>query len=171
MLKVEKLSLALLQLNQTEIVHIKESIIDDIKHLPMNLSSVKEKEEDIIRVLSEGFWKELDYEKCEYIKDNLTNIMKHKLLQEREIIKLDLDDLIVKRKWIEFGPEGEGDYVVNYREKIEKKILELADTHPVLTKIKKDIAITESDLANLEDTLNSPELFINEDNLRITFNQ
>ncbi len=171
MLKVEKLSLALLQLNQTEIVHIKESIIDDIKHLPMNLSSVKEKEEDIIRVLSEGFWKELDYEKCEYIKDNLTNIMKHKLLQEREIIKLDLDDLIVERKWIEFGPEGEGDYVANYREKIEKKILELADTHPVLTKIKKDIAITESDLADLEDTLNSRELFINEDNLRITFNQ
>jgi len=86
-------------------------------------------------------------------------------------LKLDIDDLIVERKWIEFGPEGEGDYIVNYREKIEKKILELTETHPVIKKIKNDIPITELDLADLEDTLNSPELFMNEDNLRVAFGQ
>ena len=170
-LKTEKLGLALLRNNQEEIRSIKESIIEDIKHLPINLSSVMEKEEHINRVLSENFWQDLDYEKCEYLKENLSEIMRHKLIQEREIVRLDLDDLIAERKWIEFGPEGEGDYIVNYREKIERRILELAETHPVLIKIKNDIPISEIDLSDLEDTLNSPELYINEDNFRKTFTE
>lgn len=168
-LKTEKLGLAILQSNQEEINQIKESIIDDIKRLPRNLSSVKQKEEQINNVLSENFWQAIDYDKCEYIKENLTDIMKHKLPKEREIVKLDIDDLIVERKWIEFGPQGERDYVTSYREKVEKKILDLTEKHPVLNKIKNDISITDEDLANLEDTLNSPELYINEDNLRKTF--
>lgn len=171
MLKVEKLVLFLLQTNQEEIKRIKETIIDDLKRLPRNLSVIKEKEEHINKVLSEEFWYELDYEKCEYMKDNLTEIMKHKLLEEREIVKLDMDDLVAERRWIEFGPEGGGDYVANYREKIEKKVLDLAETHPALQKIKNDIPISDKDLADLEDTLNSPELYINEDNLRKAFLQ
>lgn len=171
MLKVEKLGLSLLQTNQEEIKRIKESIIDDLKRLPRNLSVIKEKEEHINKVLSEGFWCELDYEKCEYMKDNLTEIMKHKLPEGREMVALDLDDLVVERKWIEFGPEGEGDYVANYREKIESKLLDLVETHPALQKIKNDIPISDKDLADLEDTLNSPELYINEDNLRKAFLQ
>jgi type I restriction enzyme R subunit len=169
--KTEKLGLALLDNDQEEINTIRKSIIDDIKRLPRNLSSVKEKEEHIKTVLSEEFWQSLDYEKCEYIKEHLSEIMKHKLLEEREIVKLDLDDLVIDRQWIEFGPEGEGDYAANYREKVERRILDLADSHPTLIKIKNNIPITNEDLIELEDTLNSPELFISENNLRKAFNQ
>jgi len=169
--KTEKLGLVLLDNDQEEINTIRKSIIDDIKRLPRNLSSVKEKEEHIKTVLSEEFWQSLDYEKCEYIKEHLSEIMKHKLPEEREIVKLDLDDLVIDRKWIEFGPEGEGDYAANYREKVERRILDLADSHPTLIKIKNNIPITNEDLTELEDTLNSPELFINENNLRKAFNQ
>jgi type I restriction enzyme R subunit len=59
----------------------------------------------------------------------------------------------------------------NYREKVERGILDLADSHPTLIKIKNNIPITNVDLTELEDTLNSPELFINENNLRKAFNQ
>ncbi|MFH1761033.1 MAG: type I restriction-modification enzyme R subunit C-terminal domain-containing protein, partial [bacterium] len=45
----------------------------------------------------------------------------------------------------------------------------LAGCHPVLKKIKQDLPISEDDLKQLEDTLNSPELFVNEDNLRKVF--
>jgi type I restriction enzyme R subunit len=161
----------LLENDQEEINTIRKSIIDDIKRLPRNLSSVKEKEEHIKTVLSEEFWQLLDYEKCEYIKEHLFEIMKHKLPEEREIVKLDLDDLVIDRKWIEFGPEGEGDYAANYKEKVEKKVLTLAETHPALKKIKNDTPISDEDLIDLEDTLNGPELFINENNLRKAFNQ
>jgi len=170
-LKTENLSLALLRNDREEMKRLKESIIDDLKHLPINLSSVKNKEKIINQVLSEDFWKEITYDKCEFLKENLSEVMKHKLIEEREIVKLDLDDLITERKWIEFGPEGEGDYVVNYREKVEKKILEMAKKHPVLLKIKNDIPISELDLNDLEETLNSPELYINEDNFRKAFMQ
>lgn len=107
----------------------------------------------------------------DYMKHNLTEIMKHKLPEGIEMVMLDLDDLVVERKWIEFGPEGEGDYVANYREKIEKKVLDMAETHPALKKIKDDIPISDKDLTDLEYTLNSPELYINEDNLRKAFLQ
>lgn len=170
-LKTEKLGLAILKNDKEEIRRIKESVIDDIKHLPRNLSSVRQKEEYINMALSENFWQTIVYDKSNYLKDNLTEIMKHKLQDEREVVKLDLDDLIAERKWIEFGPGGEGDYAVNYREKVERKILDLAERHPALKKIKADSPISEKDLADLEDTLNSPELYINEDNLRKAFSQ
>lgn len=110
--KTEKLGLALLDNNQEEIKTVRKSIINDIKRLPRNLSSVKEKEEHIKPVLSEEFWQLLDYEKCGYIRENLSEIMKHKLLEEREIVKLDLDDLVIEYNdlfeppFIQFGTEA-----------------------------------------------------------------
>jgi type I restriction enzyme R subunit len=169
--KTEKLGLLFLHSNKDDIDKARKSIIDDIKRLPRNLSAVKEKEEHIKTVLSYEFWQSLDYEKCEYIKEHLTDIMKYKLKEEREILKLDLDDLVVDRKWIEFGPQGQGDYADNYREKVEQKVLELAETHPTLVKIKDDVPIAIEDIIELEDTLNSPDLFISEDNLQKAFDK
>lgn len=47
----------------------------------------------------------------------------------------------------------------------------MADEHPALIKIKKDEVLTEADLRTLEETLNSPELYITEDVLQKAFNQ
>ncbi len=170
-LKTEKLSFAILQSQAEEIKRLKEDITQDIRRLPRNLAAVREKEAYMNQALSESFWQRIVYPQAESLKENLTSIMKHKLPDESQILELDLDDLIAKRKWIEFGPQGEGDYVVNYREKVEKKILTLAQTHPAIQKIKQNIPISEKDLADLEDTLNSPELYISEENLRKSFNQ
>lgn len=168
-LKTERLGLAILQGNEDEIKRTKESIIEDIKLLPRNLNAVKAKEKEINQILSDDFWQNLDYDKCGYIKTHLAEIMKHRLIDEKQIVTLDLDDLVAARKWIEFGPTGEGDYVENYRAKVEKKVLELADTHPVLNKIKSDIPINDNDINKLSETLNSPELYVTEDNLRKVF--
>ncbi len=169
--KTEKLGLILLHDNEDDIDQVRKSIIEDIKRLPRNLSAVKEKEEHIKTVLSNEFWQSLDYGKCEYIKEHLTDIMKYKLKEEREILKLDLDDLVVDRKWIEFGPDGQGDYADNYREKVEQKVLDLAAMHPTLVKIKDDVPIAIADILELEDTLNGPDLFISEDNLQKAFDK
>lgn len=171
LLKTEKLGYAVLTDDSEQIELLKCSILEDIKRLPRNLSAVREKENVINRALSEDFWQSLDYEKCELLKEQLTEIMKHKLQNEQEILKLDIDDAVIERKWIEFGPAGEGDYVASYREKVERRILDLSDAHPALQKIKNDIPISEIDLTALEETLNSPELYINEDNLRKVFSR
>lgn len=169
LLKIEKIGLSVLRCNSDEILQLKESIKKDVKRLPRNLSSIKEKEIYINMVLSDKFWEDLSYKNCELIKDNLTDMMKHKQLEEIEILKLDLDDLVSERKWIEFGPAGEGDFVMNYREKVEKRVLDLAQTHPALNKIKNDIPISEQDIEDLENTLNGPDLYISENNLRKAF--
>jgi type I restriction enzyme, R subunit len=171
MFKAEKLGLAVLQDDKEEIARLQESIINDIKLLPRNLSAIKAHEAHINTVLADNFWAVLDYDKCEYIKVNLTPIMKHKLPEETAILQLDLADLVTDRRWIEFGPAGEGDYVTNYRTKVEKKVLDLAARHPALNKIRHDIPISDQDIAQLEESLNSPDLYINETNLRKTFQQ
>jgi type I restriction enzyme, R subunit len=171
LLKVEKLGLYFIVDKKEELEKYRNSIIEDIKCLPRNLKTVKEKEAAIVKVLSDDFWQNLDYDKIEYIKNNLTEIMKHKWVEPPPIVELDLDDKVVERKWIEFGPEGEGDYVINYRRNVEKKVTELADSHPALLKIKQDIPVSDKDIMDLEETLNSPELYINEDNLRKTYSR
>jgi len=169
LLKIENLGLSVLHQNNDEITQIKESVKKDVKRLPRNLSMVKEKEKYINMVLQDTFWQKLDYEQCEIVKENLTEIMKYKQAEGVEPLKLDLDDLVLERKWIEFGPAGESDFVMNYKEKVEKKVLDLADTHPTLNKIKNDAPISEQDIEYLENTLNGPDLYINEDNLRKIF--
>ena len=47
----------------------------------------------------------------------------------------------------------------------------LAREHPAIYKIERDEVLTEDDLRKLEETLNSPELYITEDVLQKAFNQ
>ena len=54
---------------------------------------------------------------------------------------------------------------------MEEKIRKLAEEHPALRKIKRGEELDENDLQRLEETLNSPELFINEETLRKTYRQ
>ncbi|PIZ13674.1 MAG: type I restriction endonuclease subunit R [Elusimicrobia bacterium CG_4_10_14_0_8_um_filter_37_32] len=170
-LKTEKLALSVLLNNQEDIELFEKSIIDDIKRLPMNLNAVRKKGNEIKKALSDEFWSQLTHDKCEFLKEHLTEIMKYKLIQEREIVRLDIGDDVIERKWIAFGPEGEGDYVHSYREKVENKILELAGRHPTLQKIKNNQPISEQDIFELEKTLNSPELYVTEDNFRKIYNK
>jgi type I restriction enzyme R subunit len=171
LLASEQLALAVFQKNSQEITRNRDIIINSIKRLPMNLQAVQAKEKYIKTVLGYEFWQTVDYEKSEYIKKNLVDIMKHKLPDDHAILQLNLDDLITKREWIAFGPRGEGDYVETYRQKVEKHVRDIADWDPVLRKIKDDEPINELDLANLEALLNSPELYIQEENLRKAFKQ
>ena len=170
-LKAERAALATLKNDKKEIIEVGALVIKDLKCLPRNLNAVKAKEKIIEAVIAPAFWQDLTYQKAEGMKDDLADILRHKLPEERAVIKLDLDDLVASRKWIEFGPLGQGDYIEEYRKKVEQKITNLAATHPVLSKIKMDIPITDKDLADLENTLNSPDLYITEDNLRKVYSQ
>lgn len=63
------------------------------------------------------------------------------------------------------------EYVSTYVDKVEKKIRELAETHPTIMKIKHDEVLTEEDLKNLEKTLNSPDLYVTEETLQKAYRQ
>lgn len=170
-LKCEQLELAFLQKEERRILELKTAFKEDLQLLPMTLQVVKRQEEAIFKTASDAFWGNLSVEKIRETKTKLAPIMKYKRKEGQKLIEFDLDDEVIERKWIEFGPNGEGDYVHVYKEKVEKRVKELAERESAIVKIKNDEPINDQDLESLEQTLNSPELYITEDKLREAYNQ
>ena len=167
----ERLGLAIIQGNQKEIERLQDSIGECLWCLPDTLQQVKDKKELLDKVRSKKFWKELSYEDTLMLVNEFSDLMRYKRKEPRRPIELDIDDVVEQRKLIEFGPLGEEAYVSEYKEKVEKKIKQLAKTDPTIKKIEEDKVITEKDLKKLEETLNSPKLFITEEVLQKTYEQ
>ena len=167
----EQLELALLQKDERRILELKTDFKEDLQLLPMTLQVVKRHEEAIFKTASDAFWGSLSVEKIRATKKKLAPVMKYKKPKGQKLIEFDLDDQVIERKWIEFGPNGEGDYVHVYKEKVEQRVKELADRESAIVKIRNDEPINDEDLESLERTLNSPELYITEDKLREAYSQ
>ncbi|QLC50208.1 DEAD/DEAH box helicase family protein [Methanolobus zinderi] len=164
-LKCEKLAFAVLQNNTNEIERLKESIAGMVERLPRTLDRVRENETFIDEILSHAFWNEVSYEDAKRMVDEIAPLMPYMSREPRDTIVIDMSDKIAERKqWV--INEDEAEYVTTYRENVENWIKELAETHPVVHKIKNDEIITESDLQQLEDTLFNSELTLNESRLK-----
>ena len=78
-------------------------------------------------------------------------------------------DLVVKREYVEIGPEGEKVDAVDYRYKWEQEIQKLAEVDPLIKKVKKGIVLTDNEIEKLTEKLNSPNFYFNEANLRAAY--
>lgn len=78
-------------------------------------------------------------------------------------------DLIVKREYVEVGPEGEKVDVDDYQVQWEKEIQSLAKVDPLIKKIKERQELTDKEVQKLSEKLNSPEFYFNETNLRTAY--
>ncbi len=172
-LKIEQLALALLRNDRTAIDKLKVDIGIMLECLPMSITKVKEKEDLIRKVLSPKFWKEVTYEDTVLLLEELSPLMHWKRTEPRQLIVLDIDDVVKQRKLIEFGPLGNPheEYVGIYKKKVEEKISAIAEQHPTIKKIKQNEALTEADLQKLENTLNSPDLYITEKTLQEAYQE
>lgn len=171
--KCEQLGFAALIGNKPEIDRLRETISEALNYLPLTINEVKKKEELLDKVLTKSFWASVSYEDAQMLMREFSPLMKYKRTEPRPKIVLDIDDIIQKREIIEYGPitSPRSEYIEEYREKIERRIKRLAEEHPTIQKIKREEALTEQDLGNLEKTLNSPELFITEENLQKVYRQ
>jgi type I restriction enzyme R subunit len=171
--KCEQLSIAALTGNEPEIERLRESIGEALNCLPLTIGEVKKKEGLLDRVLSKSFWTNISYGDAQMLLAEFAPLMKYKRAEPRPKIVLDIDDIVQKREIIEYGPitAPRSEYIDEYRAKVEKRIKQLAEEHPTIQKIKKDEVLTEQDLRNLEKTLNSPELFVTEENLQKVYKQ
>lgn len=172
-LKVEQLALAVLKNNSDAIERLKADIGAMLECLPPNINKIKDKEDLIQRVLSPKFWKEITYDDTSMLLEELGPLMHWKRAEPRQIIVLDVDDVVKQRKLIEFGPitNPQQEYVTVYKEKVENKIKKLAEEHPTIKKIKKNDVLSEEDLNKLEKTLNGPDLYITEKTLQEIYEQ
>jgi type I restriction enzyme R subunit len=165
-LKVERLRIAILEGNDLEKKRLQKDIGKALDCLPRNLQVVKKKEVLLDSVLSKKFWKSISFDDTQVLLDEFADLMRYKREEPKEPIIIDIDDIIEERKIVEFGPKAMHEHVKVYKEKIEKRIKQLAKKHPTIQKIMKNQRLAESDLKKLEDTLNSPDLYFTEDVLK-----
>jgi type I restriction enzyme, R subunit len=153
-----------------------EKLIDDIceslTKIPQNIDAVLEKKELIKSALDtkSKFWDDITSEKIFQIRDELSPLMIYQQSEPVKTILIKMDDVIQERGRVRFGPELTSIDSQAYVEKVEKKIRELAESNPVILKIKNNEEITENDIELLADTLTSTELGITSETLSKAYN-
>lgn len=170
-LKTEQLGLAILTGDREEIDRNSQDIGDYLIRLPRSIKAVKDKEQLIDTILTKRFWQSIRYDQAMMIQDELTDIMDNLRPEPIVRINLDLDDFIQQRRTILYGFPAKEEYIEVYREKIERKIRQLALDNKVITKLKINEPLTVIDIQDLEQKLNSPDLFITEDNLQKVYDR
>ena len=78
-------------------------------------------------------------------------------------------DIVVKREYVEVGPEGEKIDVDDYRVDWETEIQTKAEADPLIKKIKEGQELTNEEIQELSEKLNSPEFYFNEANLKAAY--
>ena len=164
-LRVVRLTNAFLSGDVTGIEAERGPIVEDLSRLPGALPEVAEHEETLAWVTSEGFWAHLDYVRT-VILESLAPLLRFRPSAKTEMIMLNLPDQIMQRRWILYGPTGEGAFADSYREQVEAYVRDLASRLPALIALQRGETPTESDLEELSRALNTADLFVTEDVLR-----
>jgi type I restriction enzyme, R subunit len=165
--KMERCGLAILQ--QRDLGQHIQSIREDVDLLPTNLDKVAQQRETIDAVFSNDFWLGITVEKLDKTKDALAPLMRYKRERKPEIISLELDDIIESKKWVIVKKDSQRLYVQEYRKRVEERIMQLADRHPTLKRLKTGEEVDTEDLIRLEETLEaelgSDEIDLDEENM------
>jgi len=78
-------------------------------------------------------------------------------------------DLVVKREYVEIGPEGERVDIDDYQTQWESTVQSLLKVDPLIQKVKAGEELTDIEIQKLAEKLNSPEFYFNEANLRAAY--
>ncbi|MCD4760007.1 type I restriction endonuclease subunit R, partial [archaeon] len=172
-LKLERLALAVLNNDKTTIDRLREDICEAINCLPHTIAKVKEKAKLLDKITDPFYWTNISYEDVLIMIEEVAPLMIYKRPNPVPKITLDIDDVIQQRKLIEFGPSTnpKQEYIEVYKDKVEKKVLKLAEDHPTMKKIKNNQILTENDLKKLEKTLNAPQLYVTENTLKKVYEE
>ncbi|MEP7200182.1 MAG: DEAD/DEAH box helicase family protein, partial [Chloroflexota bacterium] len=170
-LQTERLARATLNDDEAEVAQMRAAILDDLAQLPLTLNEVKAVESQLHWAQSDGFWQHLDYARAMSLQADFASLMRYRQPRPRNLIELDLPDEVIDRRWITYGPAGEGSFVETYRAQVEARIKEIADAHPTVIKLRRGETPTGADIQALARTLNTPDLYVTEQTLRAAYNQ
>ncbi len=163
-LKCEKLGVSILKKNNDLILKYGEQIAETLECIPDNINRLNLPL--LKQVRRNDFWEKVTFQDSQDLIVEFGPFIKFKRSEPRKIIVVDLADVVVQRKLIEFGPDAKQEHAKLYREKVEQRIKDLVNKHPTITKILKNEKISDKDIEALEETLNSPDLYLTEDVLR-----
>lgn len=148
-----------------EFADYKDSLLQQIGELPINLTQVKNKIAWIDKVKSGEFWIEPTVESLEKIRVELRGIMQYRNKPKFEKVPpLVIDVLDSDEETEEIKPRFEGLDLAAYRHRVESVLKEIFEDSTVLKKIKAGLPVSDEEIADLSEkvVLRDPQLSIND---------
>ena len=145
-----KLQLAMLT-NDFSFVRLRDQLkeiasrLEEKRSIPM----VNEQLELILDLQQDEYWADITLPMLEDARKRLRDLVKFIDRQQRRLIFTDFEDEIGEITAIEFGGIGSAVNIVQYRKKVMNFLRE-NENHIALQKLKRNIPITPSDIAELE---------------------
>jgi len=161
-------SLAMLANEKEKFETLKDNITELIGELPLSVNIVARQEAIIKLAQTNHYWAKATDETFDELAEKLSALMKYRDgdVQNTGPAKFDFTDLLKTKEMVEFGPEHSAVSVSQYREMVEKLIMELTESNPILQKIKEGKEITEDEAEELAALLYDERPHITEDLLK-----
>jgi type I restriction enzyme R subunit len=143
---------------------LKDAVTEQIKELPLSINIVRKEKDYIESVTRTAWWHKFTYGDLDELVNRLGPLMKYKAMDIPKAgeEKLDLRDEVHEKRYIEFGPEHERLTVKKYRERVEAIIKEMVASDFVLQKLQIGINITEAEVEQLANILESRDPWVTE---------
>ena len=147
---------------------LKDNISEQISELPLSVNIVAKEEEIIKSAQTNNFWAKAEDNTFDMLGEKLSSLMKFKDSDMTPTLPAEFNfkDILKTKEMVEFGPEHSAVSVSKYREMVEKLILELTKSNPVLQKIKEGKPISEEEIEALSALLQEEHPHVTEDLLK-----
>lgn len=147
--KVERLKLQILQSTPTP--QLLESITEDVSRLP-DITERLETSESAKLALSNDLATATPAQLTKVITE-LAPEMKNRRDRPSAFLKIDLPDFIQTRGYISVGQDGHQVLIDEYKQRVDRRVLEIVESHPALTALREGREVTDEQLVDLERTL------------------
>jgi type I restriction enzyme R subunit len=167
--KVERLKLQILL--ATPPPQLLQSIAEDVSRLPDIAEQVKTSRSAAL-ALSGDLAKATPVQLSQIIRD-LAPQMKNRRERPSAFLKIDLPDFIAVQGYISVGEGGHQILIEEYKRRVDARVLEIVEKHPVLSALREGKQVTDIQLVDLERTLHRElgrdDIQLSSRNIRIAY--
>jgi type I restriction enzyme R subunit len=146
-----EVSLAKLSDEKDKFETMKDNIAELIGELPLSVNIVAREKAIIKLAQTNNYWAKATDATFDELAEKLSSLMKYRDGDAPVLgpAQFDFTDLLKTKEMVEFGPEHAATSISRYREMVEKLILELTESNPILQKIKEGKEINEEEIEEL----------------------
>lgn len=167
--KIERLKLQILQ--ATPSPQLLQSVAEDVSLLPDIAERVRSSASAKL-ALSSDLATATAAQLTNIIRD-LAPEMKNRRERPSAFLKIDLPDFIATHGYISVGEDGHQVLIEEYRRRVDARVLEIAEKHPVLAALRAGRDVTDAQLVDLERTLHRElgraDIQLSSRNIRIAY--
>lgn len=169
---IVEVSLAGLNQEQEKFEALKLSVIETVSELPLSVNIIAKEKTLIREAQTNKFWATINEDKYDALIEKLAPLMKfiESLIPPLTPARVNFQDLLREKEFVEFGPEHEAISIARYREIVEEKVKELSAFNPILKKLLSGEAISHEEADILAEELYNEHPHITLDLLRRVYN-